>query len=83
MLEYKCDEYKATLEARDRVYEIDIHCYSRRRRDFDKVEGRIVLHLCPGCYERWMKLLRQGLGFEVEPKGSKEQLVKEVEDEKS
>jgi len=83
MLEYKCDEYEATLEARGRVYEIDIHRYSRRRRDFDEVEGRIVLHLCPECYERWMKLLRQSLGFEVEPEGSKEQLVKEVEDEKS
>jgi len=83
MLEYFCDEYEATLEAGARVYEIDMRRYSRRRRDFDRVEGRIVLHLCPECYERWMKLLRQSLDFEVEPKGSKEQLVKGVEDEKS
>ena len=83
MFEYKCDEYEATLETGGRVYEIDIHRYSRRRRDFDRVEGRIVLHLCPECYERWMRLLRQSLGFEVEPEGSRERLVKEVEDEKS
>jgi len=33
--------------------------------DLSKVEGGTVIHLCPHCYERLVKLLRKDLGIVV------------------